>query len=65
MNVKRLPPIKAAAEGERAGIVTAADRLRNAEYEVSIVSVGSSPTLMFSESESGVTEIRAGRLCAF
>lgn len=62
---KTLAAIKAAAEGERAGIVTAADRLRNAGYEVSIVSVGSSPTLMFSESESGVTEIRGGRLCAF
>ena len=60
---KTLAAIKAAAEGERAGIVTAADRLRNAGYEVSIVSVGSSPTLMFSESESGVTEIRAG-VCA-
>lgn len=46
-----------------AGVLTHADRLRNAEYEVSIVSVGSSPTLMFSESESGVTEIRAG-VCA-
>ena len=60
---KTLAAIKAAAEGERTGIVTAADRLRNAGYEVSIVSVGSSPTLMFSESESGVTEIRAG-VCA-
>lgn len=60
---KTLAAIKAAAEGERAGIVTAADRLRKAGYEVSIVSVGSSPTLMFSESESGVTEIRAG-VCA-
>lgn len=61
---KSIEAIIAAAEGERAGIVKAAERLRAAGFEVPIVSVGSSPTLMHSKSESGVTEIRAG-VCAF
>ena len=56
--------IAAAAEQERAGIVKAADMLRAAGFTVDIVSVGSSPTLMRSASEAGVTEIRAG-VCAF
>ncbi|WP_297609990.1 alanine racemase [uncultured Sutterella sp.] len=60
---KTIEAIEAAAEGERAGIVQAAGRLRAAGFEVPIVSVGSSPTLMHSKSEAGVTEIRAG-VCA-
>lgn len=60
---KTIEAIEAAAEGERAGIVKAAGRLRAAGFEVQIVSVGSSPTLMYSKSEAGVTEIRAG-VCA-
>lgn len=51
---------KAAAENERAGIVRAAERLRQAGYRVDIVSAGSSPTFMAAESMEGVTEIRAG-----
>ena len=61
---KWIEAIVEAAEGERAGIVKAAERLRAEGFEVPIVSVGSSPTLMYSESEAGVTEIRAG-VCAF
>ncbi len=53
-----------AAEAERAGIVKAAKTLRDAGFQVNIVSVGSSPTLMRSTNEEGVTEIRAG-VCAF
>ena len=56
--------IVAAAEAERAGIVKAAQMLRDAGFTVDIVSVGSSPTLMHATNESGVTEIRAG-VCAF
>lgn len=52
--------IAQAAEAERAGIVHAAQRLRDAGYTISIVSDGSTPTLMESKSEQGVTEIRAG-----
>lgn len=59
-----LDSIAKAVEAERAGIVHAANRLRNAGYDISIVSCGSTPTLMFSRSEDGVSEIRAG-VCAF
>lgn len=55
--------IVAAAQSERSGIVKAANDLRDAGFAVDIVSVGSSPTLMCSQSEVGVTEIRAG-VCA-
>lgn len=60
---KSIEAIVAAAEGERAGIVKAAERLRGAGYPIDIVSVGSSPTLMYSKDETGVTEMRAG-VCA-
>jgi D-serine deaminase-like pyridoxal phosphate-dependent protein len=48
------------AETERAGVVRAAGRLREAGHEVSIVSMGSSPTAMHAEHLDGVTEVRAG-----
>jgi D-serine deaminase-like pyridoxal phosphate-dependent protein len=45
---------------ERDGAVIAADHLRAAGYEIDIVSVGSTPTALFTEDLSGVTELRAG-----
>ena len=48
------------AEGERAGVVRAAERLRAAGHTVTIVSMGSSPTALHAESLAGVTEVRAG-----
>jgi D-serine deaminase-like pyridoxal phosphate-dependent protein len=48
------------AERERAGAVGAAQRLRDAGHEVSIVSVGSTPTGAFTRDLSGVTEVRVG-----
>lgn len=48
------------AERERAGAVGAAQRLRDAGHEVSIVSVGSTPTGTFVRDLSGVTEVRVG-----
>ncbi len=61
---KTTEAIVAAARAEREGIVLAARRLRAEGFEISIVSDGSTPTLMFAESEEGVTEIRAG-VCVF
>lgn len=58
-----LEAVAEAAEAERAGIVRAAERLRAAGHPITIVSDGSTPTLMFAKSEAGVTEIRAG-VCA-
>ena len=40
--------------------MTAANRLREAGFEVRIVSIGSTPTMTYAEDETGVTEIRAG-----
>ncbi len=48
------------AEDERRGAVRAAQRLREAGFNVPIVSVGSSPTALAGTSFDGVTEIRAG-----
>lgn len=62
---RTIEAIEAAAEGERAGIVRAAERLREAGFEVPIVSAGSTPTLMFSKSAAGMTEMRAGVCCLF
>jgi len=52
--------IRAMAEQERAGAVRAATRLREAGSACPVVSVGSTPTAMFAEHLTGVTEVRAG-----
>lgn len=51
---------RAMAERERAGAVRAAARLREAAFPCVTVSVGSTPTAMFAEDLTGVTEVRAG-----
>jgi D-serine deaminase-like pyridoxal phosphate-dependent protein len=48
------------AEAERAGVVRAAERLREAGHAVPIVSMGSSPTALHARHLDGVTEVRAG-----
>ena len=48
------------AEQERALAVEAAERLRAANLECGIVSVGSTPTLHYARKLDGVTEARAG-----
>ena len=48
------------AETERAGVVRAAERLRQAGHAAPIVSMGSSPTALHAERLDGVTEVRAG-----
>lgn len=52
--------IVAMAERERSGAVTAAERLRGAGLPCPVVSIGSTPTAMFTQDLSGVTEVRAG-----
>ena len=59
-DVENLAVIRRAARNERDGIVRAATRLREAGFEVRIVSVGSTPTMTYAEDETGVTEMRAG-----
>lgn len=48
------------AELERAALVAAAARLRQAGHAVPIVSAGASPTAMYAGTLDGVTEVRAG-----
>jgi D-serine deaminase-like pyridoxal phosphate-dependent protein len=52
--------IVAMAEQERAAVVRAAERLRNAGFDAPVVSVGSTPTATFARALPGVTEVRAG-----
>jgi D-serine deaminase-like pyridoxal phosphate-dependent protein len=52
--------IRAMAEQERAAVVSCADALRADGHDVSMVSVGSTPTATYAEALSGVTEVRAG-----
>lgn len=55
----------ACAEGERDGVVTAANILRNAGLTCPVVSVGSTPTAHAARDLSGVTEVRAGVFVLF
>lgn len=48
------------AEHERSGAVSAADRLKAAGLPISVVSIGSTPSVTFSRNLAGVTEVRAG-----
>ncbi len=57
--------VAAAAEQERAQTVLAASRLKEAGYPIRIVSVGSTPTAVFSQNWEGVTELRCGVYCVF
>ncbi|MEI7444509.1 MAG: alanine racemase, partial [Burkholderiales bacterium] len=52
--------LRAVAEGERAGAVHAARRLRDAGLPCPVVSVGSTPTALAAAHLDGVTELRAG-----
>lgn len=52
--------LRAMAERERAAAVLAAERLRAAGLACPVVSVGSTPTALFAERLTGVTEVRAG-----
>jgi D-serine deaminase-like pyridoxal phosphate-dependent protein len=48
------------AEDERGLAVRAAERLRQAGFAAPIVSIGSTPTALFAESLTKITEVRAG-----
>ena len=52
--------MRAWARRERAGMLTAAGRLRDAGFPCPVVSVGSTPTALFGETFEGITEVRAG-----
>jgi D-serine deaminase-like pyridoxal phosphate-dependent protein len=52
--------IQEMAEQERAAAVSCAETLRSAGLPCPVVSVGSTPTALFSQDLAGVTEVRAG-----
>jgi len=64
-NVNTPSAIKAIAQQERDAIVRAAQRLRAAGFPVNTVSQGSTPTALFANDLSGVTELRAGVYTVF
>src|SRR5689334_9908339 len=57
---RTIDDIMRVAETERAGVVRAAERLREAGHPAPIVSMGSSPTALHAQHLEGVTEVRAG-----
>ena len=57
---RSIDAIRAIAARERDAVVEAARRLREAGFDASIVSVGSTPTATYAEDLAGVTEVRAG-----
>jgi D-serine deaminase-like pyridoxal phosphate-dependent protein len=59
-SARTLGEFEAIAERERAGAVSAAERLRAASFQVEIVSVGSTPTVYYARGLEGVTEARVG-----
>jgi len=48
------------AQAERDAAVAAAEALRAGGFDAPVVSVGSTPTVLFADDLSGVTEVRAG-----
>jgi D-serine deaminase-like pyridoxal phosphate-dependent protein len=52
--------IRAWARRERSSMLTAASRLREAGFPCPVVSVGSTPTVLFGESFEGIDEVRPG-----
>jgi D-serine deaminase-like pyridoxal phosphate-dependent protein len=59
-SARTLGEFEAIAERERKGATVAAERLRAAGHPISIVSVGSTPTVHYARNLDGVTEARVG-----
>ena len=57
---RSIEAIRAIAGRERDAVVTRRARLREAGFDASVVSVGSTPTATYAEDLTGVTEVRAG-----
>ena len=59
-NCRSVAEIRALAVRERDAVTLVARRLEEAGYPCPVVSVGSTPTALFAEDLTGVTEVRAG-----
>lgn len=62
---RTIAEIEAYARQERDAVVEAAQLLRDAGFELSVVSIGSTPTALFTQGLSGVSEVRAGVFAFF
>ncbi|NWC96797.1 MULTISPECIES: alanine racemase [unclassified Pseudomonas] len=62
---RSIAEIEAYARQERAAVVDATRLLDEAGFELSIVSIGSTPTALFTQDLSGITEVRAGVFAFF
>ncbi|HEX3995257.1 MAG TPA: alanine racemase [Acetobacteraceae bacterium] len=57
---RSIDEIKTVARQERVAACEAAQRLRDAGFDIPQVSIGSSPTAVWTDSTAGITELRAG-----
>ena len=64
-NSRSMAEIERYADQERDAVVASADMLRALGVHVRMVSVGSTPTALFSKDLKGVTEVRAGVFAFF
>lgn len=64
-HARSIAAVRRIAEDERAAVVQAAARLREAGHPCGIVSVGSTPTALHAEHLKGVTEMRPGNFVFF
>ncbi|MBK5072996.1 alanine racemase [Budviciaceae bacterium CWB-B4] len=64
-NSRSLSEIEQYANQERDAVVSSAEMLRSLGVNVTIVSVGSTPTALFCKDLTGVTEVRAGVFAFF
>lgn len=62
---RSISDIEAYARQERAAVLDAAEILRGAGFDLSSISVGSTPTALCAQELSGVTEVRAGVFAFF
>ena len=62
---RSIEALKASAAQERDGIARAAAILRETGHRLDIISIGSTPSVLFSENMTGVTEARAGVFAFF
>jgi D-serine deaminase-like pyridoxal phosphate-dependent protein len=62
---RSIAEIEAYARQERAAVVDAAQLLEGAGFELAIISIGSTPTALFTQDLSGITEVRAGVFAFF
>lgn len=62
---RSIAEIETYARQERAAVVEAAQLLNEAGFDLSIISIGSTPTALFTQDLSGITEVRAGVFAFF